>query len=133
MICPVCEARSNASAENAKTREQEERYHAMLNDIAIQCKHLNETFDRDAWKRLCVDMFRKDCLAHSEDERLCAYWNRNGFRLVPSLDGSGLVALGDQTRKFPKLVASAFIEWLFSYGADKRVIWTDHRRGTAGT
>lgn len=119
-ICLVCEEKRN----NAKTREQEERYHAMLNDIARQCKHLNETFDPDSWKRLCVDMFRKDSIT-GVDKRLSDYWSKNGFRLVPSLDGSGLVALGDQTRRFPKYVASAFIEWLYSYGSENTVIWSD--------
>jgi len=118
MPCPGCEERRNSP----KTREQEKRYHAMLNDVAKQCRHLNESFDADSWKRLCVDMFRKDSM---DDPRLAEYWNRNGFRLVPSLDGSGLVALGNQTRRFPKYVAVAFIEWLYSYGADKSVIWSD--------
>lgn len=105
-----------------KTREQEERYHAMLGDIARQCRHLNERFDPDSWKRLCVDLFRKESMS---DPRLADYWRRHGFRLVPSLDGSGLVVLGEQTRKFPKYVATAFIEWLFSFGAEKGVEWTD--------
>lgn len=108
-----------------KTREQEKRYHAMLNDIARQCSHLNENFDADSWKRLCVDMFRKECLQPGADPRLSDYWKRNGFRVVPSLDGSGLVVLGSQTRNFPKYVACAFTEWLFSFGAERKVEWTD--------
>ncbi len=108
-----------------KTRDQEERYHAMLNDVARQCTHLNERFDDDSWKRLCVDMFRKDSMS---DPRLAEYWKRRGFRLVPSLDGSGLVVLGEQTRKFPKYVASAFIEWLYAYGAQNDVSWSDPER-----
>jgi hypothetical protein len=109
-----------------KTRDQENHYHALLEDIARQCKHLNEHFDKDDWKRLCVDMFRKDCIRMG-DQRLCDYWKRNGFRLVPSLDGSGLVALGSQTRKFPKYVATAFIEWLLAWGAEREVSWSDPR------
>jgi len=117
MICPVCEERNNK-----KSREQEKRYHAMLEDVARQCHHLNENFNQDDWKRLCVDIFRKDSMS---DPRLAAYWRKNGFRLVPSLDGTGLVMLGTQTRNFPKYVASAFVEWLYAFGAERNVIWTD--------
>lgn len=119
-------ARDLPEAEELKTRDQEERYHAMLGDVARQCKHLNENFEADDWKRLCVHQFRKDTLDDpTANPRLIAYWKRSGFRLVPSLDGSGLVALGEQTRKFPKYVAAAFIEWLFAYGANSEVEWSD--------
>ncbi len=105
-----------------KTREQEKRYHAMLNDIAKQCTHLNKMLDAPAWKRLCIDQFRRDSM---DDPKLAEYWARNEIRLIPSLDGSGIVVLGEQSRKFPLYVASAFIEWLFSYGGENEVIWSD--------
>ena len=41
--------------------------------------------------------------------------------VMPSLDGTAIVALGEQTRKFPKKVASAFIEWLNAWGAENDV------------
>ena len=116
--CPNC----GHEFDEPQTREQQERYHAMLADVARQCRHLNEVFSDDDWKRLCVDLFRKESM---DDQRLAAYWKRSGFRLVPSLDGSGLVALGEQTRRFPKYVASAFVEWLYAYGAEKSVEWSD--------
>jgi hypothetical protein len=121
IVCPVCEERRISS----KTRDQEKKYHAMLNDVAAQCRHLNEAFSDDDWKRLCVHQFRKESM---DDPKLAEYWKKNTVRLVPSLDGSGLVALGDQTRKFPKYVANAFIEWLYAYGADNNVTWTDPTR-----
>lgn len=107
-----------------KTRLQEKKYHAMLNDIARQCKHLNAVLDADSWKRLCVAQFRADCISN-HIPRLEDYWRRNEFRLMPSLDGSSLVQLGAQTRDFPKYVAAGFIEWLYAYGADNNVEWTD--------
>lgn len=108
-----------------KSREQEERYHAMLGDIAKQCQHLNQVLDLDSWKRLCVDLFRKESMA---DPRMAEYWSRNGVRFIPSLDGTGVVALGEQTRRFPKYVATAFIEWLFAFGVEREVVWTDPMR-----
>ncbi len=99
-----------------KTREQEEKYHAMLTDIAAQMQHLTQKLDLDSWKRLCVAQFKADSIAN-DVPRLAEYWKGKQMRLVPSLDGSSLVTLGDQTRKFPKYVASGFIEWLQFFGA----------------
>lgn len=113
--------------DDEKTRLQEEKYHAMISDVAEQCKHLNANFDRESWKRLLVDQFRRDSI-DSGIERLIEYWQRNEVKLVPSLDGSGLVALGQQTRKFPWYVASAFIEWLIQYGAENKVKWSEPKR-----
>jgi hypothetical protein len=109
---------------DAKTREQEKKYHAMLGDIARQAKHLNEVFGEDDWKRLCVAEFRDDCIKN-DIEKLADYWKKQNFRLVPSLSGGSLVALGAQTKKFPKYVAAGFIEWLYHYGAENNIVWTD--------
>lgn len=107
-----------------KTRQQEEKYHAMLGDIARQAKHLNRSFDADAWKRLCVCQYRLDCI-ENDLPRLADYWKRNSVELVPSLYGSTLVALGAQTRDFPKYVAAGFIEWLYHYGATNGIEWSE--------
>jgi hypothetical protein len=106
-----------------KSREQEERYHAMLGDIAKQCQHLNMALDRDTWKRLCIDQFKRETL--KEPECCAKYWASNQISVIPSLDGSAVIVLGEQSRKFPKCVAAAFIEWLFSWGGNNGVCWTD--------
>lgn len=106
-----------------KTRLQEEKYHAMLGDIARQSKHINRIFDLDAWKRLCVSQYRLDCV-ENDIPRLADYWKRNGMELVPSLRGNTLVTLGAQTRDFPKYVAAGFIEWLYHYGAENNIEWS---------
>lgn len=103
-----------------KTRLQEEKYHAMLGDIAEQMQHLTQVLDDESWKRLCVLQFKSDCIAN-DVPRLADYWRGKKMRLIPSLDGSSLVTLGDQTRKFPKYVAAGFIEWLNAYGANNGV------------
>lgn len=111
---------------NKKTRLQEEKYHAMLGDISRQCTHLNEYFLLDDWKRLQVDMFARECVQQKEHMRkLADYFMRNKVRLVPALDGSGLVALGNQTRDFPRYVAAGFIEYLYSFGSQNDVLWSE--------
>lgn len=107
-----------------KTREQEKRYHAMLGDISKQAQHLNQVLDVDSWKRLCVKQFADDCIANDID-RLADYWRKNGFRLMPSIDGKSLVTLGKQTREFPKYVAAGFIEWLYHFGSENKIVWSD--------
>lgn len=103
-----------------KTREQEEKYHAMLGDIAEQMLHYTQKLDLDSWKRLCVAQFKADSIANNIP-RIAEYWQAKQMRLVPSIDGKTLVTLGDQTREFPKYVASGFIEWLIYYGAENNV------------
>lgn len=107
-----------------KTREQEKKYHAMLGDIAKQAKHLNQTLGLDDWKRLCVSQFRQDCI-DNDLPRLHDYWIKHEFKVVPSLDGRSLVALGAQTRDFPKYVAAGFVEWLYHYGAENGIEWSE--------
>ncbi len=92
----------------SKTREQEEKYHAMINDIAKQAKHLGAKWSADDWKRLLVDQFMRDT-------------RDSGGKVIPNLDGTGIVQLGFQTRKFTKEQASEFVEWLYAWSAEKEI------------
>jgi hypothetical protein len=94
-----------------KSRDQEEKYHAMIGEIAKQAQHLGAKWDSESWKRLLVDQFIKDM---------------NGLgasKIIPSLDGEGIIQLGFQTRKFTKEQASEFVEWLFAWGAEHGVTY----------
>ena len=92
----------------SKTREQEEKYHAMINDIAKQAKHLGAKWSADDWKRLLVDQFMRDC-------------GDSGGKVIPNLDSTGIVQLGFQTRNFTKEQASEFVEWLYAWSAEKEI------------
>ena len=109
---------------DARTLEQNDKIHAMLSDIAKQAKHLNQVLDLDSWKRLCVKQFADDCI-EQDIPRLADYWKKNEVKLMPSLDGRSLVALGQQTRDFPKYVAAGFITWLYAYGTNHDVVWSE--------
>jgi len=92
----------------AKSRDQEEKYHAMIGEIAKQAQHLGAKWDAESWKRLLVDQFCKD----------------NGLKtgaVIPNLAGDGIVQLGMQTRNFTKEQASEFVEWLHAWGAEHGV------------
>jgi len=91
-----------------KSRDQEEKYHAMIGEIAKQAQHLGAKWDSESWKRLLVDQFCKD----------------NGLKtgaVIPNLAGDGIVQLGMQTRNFTKEQASEFVEWLYAWGAEHGV------------
>jgi hypothetical protein len=108
-----------------KSREQEEKYHAMFGDLAKQWHPHGKQRDSETIKRLCVDQFWRDT---KDDAELGDYWRGMGeLEMLPSLDGSGVVAIGWQTRKFPKALASAFVEWLYALGAEVGVVWSEPR------
>ena len=93
-----------------KSREQEEKYHAMIGEIAKQAQHLGAKWDAESWKRLLVDQFCRD----------------NDIKtgvVIPNLSGDGIVQLGFQTRKFTKEQASEFVEWLHAWGAEHGVVY----------
>jgi len=92
-----------------KSRDQEEKYHAMISEIAKQAQHMGSKWDAESWKRLLVDKFCKD----------------TGLKtgvVMPNLSGDGIVQLGFQTRKFTKEQASEFVEWLYAWSAENGVL-----------
>jgi len=94
----------------SKSRDQEEKYHAMIGEIATQAQHLGAKWSAEDWKRLLVDLFAKET-------------GLQGGKIIPSLDGSGIVQLGLQTRNFTKEQAMEFITFLEAWGAEKEIIF----------
>lgn len=105
-------------SEPAKRRIQEERYHAMLGDIAKQVEFFGQKRDDETTKRLLIDAFAR--IRKEENRPLAGHG-----AVLPSLDGMGVVQLGVQSRAFSKDDASEFIEYLFAFGAEHSVIWSD--------
>ena len=116
--------RIRIDAYDARTLDQNAKMHAMLNDIAVQSKHLNKTLDLDSWKRLCIAQFRVDSI-ENDVPRIAEYWKDKKIVLMPSLDGSSLVALGNQSREFPKYVMAGFFTWLMAYGDNHNIVWSE--------
>ena len=96
----------------SKSRDQEEKYHAMLGEIAKQASHLGAKWSTEDWKRLMVDLFAKET-------------GLQGGKIIPSLDGSGIVQLGLQTRNFTKEQAMEFITFLEAWGESNGIIFKD--------
>jgi len=111
-------------SEPTKKREQEEKYHAMIADVARQVEHIGRKWDLDDMKRLLVDEF-------AEEMRLAGTPLHHDSRVTPSLDGQRIVQLGIQTRDFYVKEAAQFIEFLYAFGADRGVRWTEPVRRAA--
>jgi hypothetical protein len=116
-------------SEPRKTRDQEAKYHAMLSDLAEQWTLHGRKWDLESMKRLCIDQFKRDTI---RDPDFADLWRELGaIEMAPSIDGSGVVALGTQSRRFPKKLAVGFIEWLYALGAEVGVIWTEPKQRMA--
>lgn len=98
--------------EERKSRDQEEKYHAMLGEIATQAQHLGAKWSAEDWKRLLVDLYAKETGLQSG-------------KIIPSLDGQGIVQLGLQTRNFTKEQAMEFITFLEAWGATNGIIFKE--------
>lgn len=105
----------------AKRRAQEERYHAMVGDFAKQWEFAGQKWHRDDMKRLLVDAF-------AEAMRQAGTPLHHDGRVVPSLDGRRVVQLGIQTSDFYVKEASDFIAYLFAFGEEKGIQWSDEAR-----
>jgi hypothetical protein len=107
--------------EPKKSREQEEKYHAIIGEIAANppadaLRQLNGAkLDRESWKRLLIDAFKHETYT---DPDLRAEWDRFGAtQLLPALNHPGFVMVGEQSRRFSKKLAMAFIDWLEAFRA----------------
>lgn len=107
-----------------KSREQEEKYHSMVSDIANCCMFMGRKWGKEEWKRLLIDAFvrvvREDAKVTGQVDPFAGQGE-----VVPALYGHGFVQLGVQSRGFKKGIASQFIEYLYSYGNENGVCWTE--------
>jgi len=93
--------------QQSKSREQEEKYHAIIGDIAKQAQHIGAKWSAEDWKRLLVDQFMRQ--------------NSEVTKVIPNLDNNGIVQLGMQTRNFTKEQASEFVEFLLAWCANNGI------------
>jgi hypothetical protein len=92
----------------SRSDEQNLKYHAIFGDIAKQAEHCGSKWDAEDWKRMLVWQY-------------CKEKQIEAGKVVPSLDMTGIVQLGQQTRKFTKEQASEFVEFLLAWCADNGI------------
>lgn len=95
-----------------QSRDQQEKYHAMIGEVAAQAKHLGASWDAEDWKRLLLDRFARET-------------GRAVGKVIPNLSGDGVVEVGILSRRFSKRTANEFIEWLLAWGAENGIEYSD--------
>lgn len=99
-----------AIQEPNRTLNQNALLHALCSDIAAQLKWMDRKLGVEDWKRLLVDSWMRET---------------NRMQLVPSLDGKGVVALGQQTRSLGVKDMADLIESIQAFGAMNSIVWSD--------
>jgi hypothetical protein len=101
-----------AVTEHKDTRsgQQNKLLHKLCGQVAKERQWAGQWLDTEDWKRLFVDLYAKVI-------------KRSGGRVVPSLDYSGVVALGLQTRKFKIKEMNELIEFIYYWGAENGIKW----------
>ena len=104
--------------DQSKSRKAEEKYHAMIGEISEQVG--GDLANEDDAKRILISAFRIDTLHDLADE-----WAKFGdMRMGRGLRGE-VVLLGTQSRHFTRKLSSAFIEWLYAFGTESGVVFTE--------
>lgn len=92
--------------EASRTLEQNAKLWAMLSDIECQCDWHGLRLSSDEWK----DLFSAGLMKS---------------KVVPNMEGSGFVILGQRTSKMTKSEFSDLVELIYSFGAERGVVWSE--------
>lgn len=115
--------------EPVKKRIQEEKYHAMIGDIAKQCVFLGKRRSENAWKRLLaegfVEILRGEAKGQGKPDPFPS------GEMLPSIDGLRIVQVEVLTRDFTVRQAAQFIEHLYAYGSEAGVVWSEPKAKAA--
>lgn len=90
-----------------RTLDQNDRMWAMLTDISRQHDHHGRKYAPDDWKVLALTALGKE------------------MRFAPAIDGHGFVPLGTSSSRLTKSEMSNLIEFLFAFGAENSIVWSD--------
>jgi hypothetical protein len=92
--------------EPTRTTDQNAKLWPMLGDVSRQVEWYGRKLADEDWKNVFTASLRK-------------------LDVVPNLDGTGFVALGQSTSKMGKREFSDLIELIYAFGAQHGVAWSD--------
>lgn len=101
--------------EPTRSLEQNAKLHAMLEDVANQVEWHGMKLHKDIWKRICTAAMLRE-IGESP-------------MLVPSLDGHGIEIIYEKTSTMGKRMMAALIEWVYAFGSEKGVQWSERVAG----
>ncbi len=102
----------------SKKREQEKKYHAMINDIARTVKVLGVRYDLEEWKALLVYGYEQERLQMGEPLT-------HPGRVILSLKDSTPITIRASTKELNVKEGADFIEYLYSEGLDMGAKFSD--------
>ena len=108
----------------SKRRIQEEKYHAMISDIAKQVEFMGSMRSEEVWKRLLIAAYVQVARENATAEGKYDPFKGKG-EILPSIDGKSFVQMGVSSATFTIPQASEFIEYLFSYGEVNHIRWSE--------
>jgi hypothetical protein len=111
-------------AEPKRKEVQSDKFHAMIGDIARQTTYAGQRWDAEDMKRILVDEFAEEM--RSQGRPL-----HHDGRLIPSENGRRVIQLGIQSRELWVREASDFIEFLYAWGNDRGVQWSESAASSA--
>lgn len=88
-----------------RTDDQNAKMWAMLTEVATQARHHTLKLSPDDWKLLFLDALKRE------------------VRMIPNLDGNGIVSLGRSSSDLSKQEMSDLIELIFEFGARNGVVF----------
>lgn len=91
-----------------RTLSQNDKMWAMLTDIVVQNKTINgQKLSTDDWKSVFLEAIGREQKA------------------LPRLEGDGFFTIGHSSSSLSTLEMSDLIEFIFAWGAENDVIWSD--------
>lgn len=94
-----------------RTLPQNDRFWAMLTDLAVQLAWHGKHLTAADWKLVMLDAMRRE--------------SREELRIVPNSDGTGFVNLSTSSSDLSKEEMTALIELMFAFGAKHGVVWSE--------
>lgn len=88
-----------------RSDDQNAKMWAMLTEVATQARHHSIKLAPDDWKLLFLDALKRE------------------VRMVPNLDGNGIISLGRSSSDLSKQEMSDLIELIFEFGARNGVVF----------
>jgi hypothetical protein len=93
-----------------RTLEMNNKMWPMLTDISNQVVWFGEKHEPETWKDIVTGSFMKG-------------------RFIPSIEG-GFVVTGLSTSKMPRKVFAELITYIYAFGIDKGVVWSEKSKET---
>ena len=88
-----------------RTKDQNKKQWALLRDISRKVNWFGKTYTPTQWKHILSGSFEE-------------------VEFVPNTEGTGLVAVGQETSMYSKKKFSEYIEFIYAFGTTQGVKWS---------